>query len=1070
MMDNLTGTYNRYKTSEAAINLYFVPSGDDRGNATLPAGRDTLRGVINLRPAVVVVNENALTPTLVHEFGHFFGLYHTNVRDLNNVDPEPPFGHPDHADRFTTGDLIPDTPAEPNSPKTSNYNAQCDYDRPGVFFDTIYPYDDPTWTGNDAKWRPNANNFMTTNLFTGACRSRFSQGQKNVMNAISTGTFADLPWADRSSLRGVEWVQITNIADNANSGGNILVVEGLNTNNLNSGGYLPAMGQTVSVTPEQERFDGDFKHQEWSEDLNNYKLTLPNLVINNLTDDQTANFFQLYPTTIKTNFFSTNSLNSGTIGFKDPWYVSNVNNDQPNQFKNESTLPFIPTGKFDESSGGIFRNVNPNVDPVFYSVRAQDQSINGTSYFLDEWTSTGGVNFTDANASTTSLEFTGTNTTVTANMKGHLASNEVSATSGNSSRKVVVDGLGYWHAVYVDNNAIYYTTSTNGGSTWSNEEKLWQGTSANPVQDPTIATSSAFGTNYYHVAFDEKGSYLGLLRHKVRYLTKTLSTNWTEEAVGSTVYENYTSTNPAIHSEAGDKVWLVWEHYSGLAIQTHDVNQSSVWGSVFSVSGTNVSSNTPSIDRGASSYFTKIVWADDSEDEILYITGDANGSSSWNWSSSESLTSGYSSISNPANPSITIDGSDIHIVWQGDESQKNPVYYYDYDADVLTTLSTFNKSYRRPTIAYQASSGDLALSYYEDIDDKVFYNVNSGSGWLPPNVLGNFSGQHPTLNTGNSAIRLLATEQTTVPYIIGNRTIYSSSKTSSPTAKTNGDGRYYRRVDLDLANISISRTNDIFGGAITLDVEMDTSYTNFPKTSRNKQSFFETTPFRASSRAFKLRLRIDGHDFEQRGQVQPEWLNEKVIVFEAVEPTNPSNTKELHSISVANLIAHASQQDPFELNLIIPLEEMVGRDVIVQARFNHFVSMDNTRYTEIYEGVEEDKTARVAATPVVKPSDAATKTSAIPTDYALFQNYPNPFNPTTQIEFEIPQTGFVQLTVFDINGHLIQKLMSNQLEAGRYTTTWDGKNSSGQRVGSGVYLYRLVANDFVSTKKMTLVQ
>ncbi|NWG28303.1 MAG: T9SS type A sorting domain-containing protein [Ignavibacteriaceae bacterium] len=96
--------------------------------------------------------------------------------------------------------------------------------------------------------------------------------------------------------------------------------------------------------------------------------------------------------------------------------------------------------------------------------------------------------------------------------------------------------------------------------------------------------------------------------------------------------------------------------------------------------------------------------------------------------------------------------------------------------------------------------------------------------------------------------------------------------------------------------------------------------------------------------------------------------------------------------------------------------------------------------------------------------------SGIPDNYILEQNYPNPFNPETHISYSIPEQAFVKLCIYDINGILVRTLYEGDLSAGRYHTVWNGENSSGFKVGSGVYFYRIQANSFVQTRKMILLK
>lgn len=89
----------------------------------------------------------------------------------------------------------------------------------------------------------------------------------------------------------------------------------------------------------------------------------------------------------------------------------------------------------------------------------------------------------------------------------------------------------------------------------------------------------------------------------------------------------------------------------------------------------------------------------------------------------------------------------------------------------------------------------------------------------------------------------------------------------------------------------------------------------------------------------------------------------------------------------------------------------------------------------------------------------------VPTVYGLNQNYPNPFNPTTTVSYSIPKTSKVTLRVYDIKGQLVATLYDGMQNAGNYITQFDGS-----RLGSGVYFYRLVSDNFSETRKMLLVK
>ncbi len=93
-----------------------------------------------------------------------------------------------------------------------------------------------------------------------------------------------------------------------------------------------------------------------------------------------------------------------------------------------------------------------------------------------------------------------------------------------------------------------------------------------------------------------------------------------------------------------------------------------------------------------------------------------------------------------------------------------------------------------------------------------------------------------------------------------------------------------------------------------------------------------------------------------------------------------------------------------------------------------------------------------------------------PRSFKLSQNYPNPFNPTTKIDFALPRSGYATLEVFNVVGQRIRVLVDGELPAGPHSVVWDGRSSSGQVVGSGIYFYRLKSQNFSDIKRMVLLK
>jgi len=89
----------------------------------------------------------------------------------------------------------------------------------------------------------------------------------------------------------------------------------------------------------------------------------------------------------------------------------------------------------------------------------------------------------------------------------------------------------------------------------------------------------------------------------------------------------------------------------------------------------------------------------------------------------------------------------------------------------------------------------------------------------------------------------------------------------------------------------------------------------------------------------------------------------------------------------------------------------------------------------------------------------------LPKTFALGQNYPNPFNPVTNINFDLPRNSLVRLEVFDNLGRLVNTLHNGELRAGSYEYQFFASN-----LPSGVYFYRLTADNFVDTKRMMVLK
>ena len=103
--------------------------------------------------------------------------------------------------------------------------------------------------------------------------------------------------------------------------------------------------------------------------------------------------------------------------------------------------------------------------------------------------------------------------------------------------------------------------------------------------------------------------------------------------------------------------------------------------------------------------------------------------------------------------------------------------------------------------------------------------------------------------------------------------------------------------------------------------------------------------------------------------------------------------------------------------------------------------------------------------------------SKIPITFILFQKHPNSFNPSTTIEFQLPNQGKVEISIYNSLGQLIRVFDSKNYSAGAHSIEWDGRDDLGNEVVSGIYFYNLKAGDsdqngagFSETRKMLLIR
>jgi hypothetical protein len=95
----------------------------------------------------------------------------------------------------------------------------------------------------------------------------------------------------------------------------------------------------------------------------------------------------------------------------------------------------------------------------------------------------------------------------------------------------------------------------------------------------------------------------------------------------------------------------------------------------------------------------------------------------------------------------------------------------------------------------------------------------------------------------------------------------------------------------------------------------------------------------------------------------------------------------------------------------------------------------------------------------------------LPSEFSITQNFPNPFNPVTSITFDVAEFSQIKLSIIDFNGRLVSVLENDKMNPGQYQSLWDGNDSYGNKVSSGIYLALFESNGMlIHARKLILLK
>ncbi|MDQ7815536.1 MAG: T9SS type A sorting domain-containing protein [Melioribacteraceae bacterium] len=216
-----------------------------------------------------------------------------------------------------------------------------------------------------------------------------------------------------------------------------------------------------------------------------------------------------------------------------------------------------------------------------------------------------------------------------------------------------------------------------------------------------------------------------------------------------------------------------------------------------------------------------------------------------------------------------------------------------------------------------------------------------------------------------------------------------------------------------------------------------------------------------------------------KGDTVNTYVNINPFSLTAFSETPPIPVQNISSISITSNLIHLSWDSSPQNNVLYyklyystsPVEDYNYQNSVIIGNYTNYILNNlepSTKYYFTITCFNQNNIESWFAEETNFTTNAITNITEIenkPVDYNLFQNYPNPFNPYTKIQFSIPSTQFVAIIVFDLLGREIKTLVNEEKSVGNYELMFDGSNLT-----SGVYFYRLHANNFSETKKLILIK
>jgi len=484
-------------------------------------------------------------------------------------------------------------------------------------------------------------------------------------------------------------------------------------------------------------------------------------------------------------------------------------------------------------------------------------------------------------------------------------------------------------------------------------------------------------------------------------------------------------------SVSGTFVHVVWHDLRDGNIEVYykrSTDGGASWGGDTRLTNHTGQSVNPSVTVSGS--IVHVVWEEqrDGNPEIYYKRSSDGGLS---WGPDTRLTN---SAGNSRFASVSVSGSVVHVVWREQRDGNMEIYYKNssdggtsWGADTRLTNNTANSQF--PSVAVSGSVVHIVWWDFRNTNDEIYYkrSTDEGASWEADTRLTSNSAesQYPSVAVSGSAVHVLWNDDRN-----GNWEIYYKRDPSGNPALTFQS--QYNRNNLNKPITDNGNTLD------TILVGLNSPITYF---------------------VLDVNLKIDTVIHTNASDLEF-YLIHNGITDTVIYQVGGSGDNFIGTVlndSAATLISNGTAPFTGLYRPHKPLEQFNNSDVNgawVLKIFDR--ATGNTGTLQAWSLIFTINNNPIGLVPI---------SNVVPEGYTLSQNYPNPFNPVTNIEFAVLKSTFVKLAVFDITGRELETLVNQNLTAGTYKADWDASKYS-----SGIYFYTIETESFRETKKMMLVK